>query len=68
MTGWAREILLDSRSRQRGWTRTSQVSALLTQHECGSRDHAKRIWALVCLELWARAHVDRAAGQEQACA
>ena len=68
MTGWAREILLDPRSRQRGWTRTNEVSALLTQHESGSRDHAKRIWALVCLELWARAHVDRAAGREQACA
>lgn len=68
MTGWAREILLDTRSRQRGWTRTTEVSALLAQHEAGSRDHAKRIWALVCLELWARAHVDRIAGQEQACA
>jgi hypothetical protein len=44
------------------------VSALLNQHEAGSRDHAKRIWALVCLELWARAHVDRVAGREQACA
>jgi hypothetical protein len=60
MIGWAREILLDSRSRQRGWTRARAVAALLRQHETGSRDHAKRIWALVCLELWARAHVDRA--------
>ena len=68
MTDWARDILLDSRSRQRGWTRTTEVSALLNQHEAGSRDHAKRIWALVCLELWARAHVDRVAGREQACA
>ena len=68
MAGWAREILLDPRSRQRGWTRTSEVSALLAQHETGSRDHAKRIWALVCLELWARTHVDRLARREQACA
>jgi asparagine synthase (glutamine-hydrolysing) len=57
---WARDILHDPRSRQRGWTRFSEVSALLEQHRHGSRDHAKRIWALVCLELWARAHVDRA--------
>jgi asparagine synthase (glutamine-hydrolysing) len=68
MTGWAREILFDPRSRQRGWTRTQEVSALLAQHEQGSRDHAKRIWALVCLELWARTHVDRVRGREQACA
>jgi len=59
MIGWARDILLDARTRQRGWTRAAQVGALLRQHESGSRDHAKRIWALVCLELWARAHVDR---------
>ena len=59
MLGWARDIMLDPRSRQRGWTRAGEVSALLRQHETGARDHAKRIWALVCLELWARAHVDQ---------
>ena len=68
MIGWAREILLDPRSRQRGWTRATEVSALLRQHEQGSRDHAKRIWALVCLELWARAHVDRLDTRERRCA
>ncbi len=59
LTGWARDILLDPRTRQRGWTRPAEVALLVRQHEIGSRDHAKRIWALVCLELWARAHVDR---------
>jgi asparagine synthase (glutamine-hydrolysing) len=68
MIGWAREILLDARSRQRGWTRSTEVAALLRQHEQGSRDHAKRIWALVCLELWARAHVDRQDTRERRCA
>jgi len=67
MIGWARDILVDERSAQRGWTRPEQVSALLRQHENRSRDHAKRIWALVCLELWARHHVDGHArvGQSQ---
>jgi asparagine synthase (glutamine-hydrolysing) len=68
LIGWAREILMDSRSVQRGWTNRRQVTTLLRQHEDGSRDHAKRIWALVCLELWARAHVDRAAATQRACA
>jgi asparagine synthase (glutamine-hydrolysing) len=68
MIGWAREILLDPRTGQRGWTRTHQVRALLEQHENGSRDHAKRIWALVSLELWARAHLDRAGSHQRACA
>ena len=58
MIGWARDILLDPHTAQRGWTNTKEVRALLLQHEDGSRDHAKRIWALVCLELWARQHID----------
>jgi asparagine synthase (glutamine-hydrolysing) len=65
---WAREILLDPRSRQRGWTRPPEVTALLSQHERGSRDHAKRIWALVALELWARQHLDGGSSRARACA
>jgi len=61
-------VLLDGRSAQRGWTRTSEVEAMLGQHQRGTRDHAKRIWALVCLELWARGHVDRADSRQRACA
>ena len=65
---WARDILLDRRTRERGWTDGREAARLLRQHERGARDHAKRIWALVCLELWAREHVDRAGRREQACA
>lgn len=68
LIGWARDILLDARTRQRGWTRPGEVGTLLRQHEEGSRDHAKRIWALVCLELWARQHVDQAQSRARACA
>ncbi|HJZ72594.1 MAG TPA: asparagine synthase (glutamine-hydrolyzing) [Vicinamibacterales bacterium] len=60
MIDWARDILHDPRTRQRGWTRPHEVAALVEQHRTGARDHAKRLWALVCLELWARTHVDRA--------
>jgi asparagine synthase (glutamine-hydrolysing) len=59
LVAWAREILSDARTEQRGWTRPREVATLLAQHEQRARDHAKRIWALVCLELWAREHVDR---------
>ncbi len=68
LIGWAREILVDPRTRQRGWTKSNEVVRLLQQHEEGSRDHAKRIWALVCLELWARQHVDRSQSGARACA
>jgi asparagine synthase (glutamine-hydrolysing) len=63
MIDWAAGILDDRRTMQRGWTRPHEVRALVAQHRNGSRDHAKRIWALVCLELWARVHVDRAAAR-----
>jgi asparagine synthase (glutamine-hydrolysing) len=68
LTAWAREILLDRRTRERGWTDTREAARLVQQHERGTRDHAKRIWALVCLELWARQHVDRAGSRQRACA
>jgi asparagine synthase (glutamine-hydrolysing) len=68
LIGWAREILADPRTQQRGWTRAGEVARMLQQHEQGSRDHAKRIWALVCLELWARQHVDRSQSGARACA
>jgi asparagine synthase (glutamine-hydrolysing) len=67
LIGWARDILLDRRTHERGWTDGREVVRLLDQHEQGARDHAKRIWALVCLELWARQHMDRAGSRERAC-
>lgn len=68
LIGWARDILIDPRTRQRGWTKSDEVGRLLRQHEEGSRDHAKRIWALVCLELWARQHLDGSQRGARACA
>ena len=67
LTAWARDILLDRRARERGWIDAAEAGRLLEQHERGARDHAKRLWALVTLELWARQHVD-AAGTVRACA
>jgi asparagine synthase (glutamine-hydrolysing) len=64
LISWAREILTDRRTVERGWTRAAEVDVLLAQHQQGTRDHAKRIWALICLELWARQHLDRAPAAE----
>ena len=67
LVAWARDILLDRRARDRGWIDARETACLLEQHRRGARDHAKRLWALVSLELWARQHVD-AAGRVRACA
>jgi asparagine synthase (glutamine-hydrolysing) len=54
----ARDVLLDDRARSRGWLRPHAVERLLDEHQSGGADHGHRIWTLVMLELWQRAHVD----------
>jgi asparagine synthase (glutamine-hydrolysing) len=57
----ARELLLDERSRARGWFRPEAVERLLTEHAAGRADHGHRLWTLTMLELWQRTHVEAAA-------
>lgn len=51
---WAEEILLDRETLQRGYFRPAGVRKLLARHAAGSDGDAKRIWALLMLELWHR--------------
>jgi asparagine synthase (glutamine-hydrolysing) len=55
----AREVLLDRRCVERGWLAPAAVRSLLAGE--GVRDdlRAKRVFTLVCLELWAQAWLDR---------
>jgi asparagine synthase (glutamine-hydrolysing) len=55
----ARDVLLDERARNRGWTELPAVERLLSSSSLRERNRAKRLWTLVCLELWAQAYVDR---------
>jgi asparagine synthase (glutamine-hydrolysing) len=54
----ARELLLGEQARSRGWFRTAAVERLLDEHAAGRADNGHRLWTLVMLELWQRAHVD----------
>jgi asparagine synthase (glutamine-hydrolysing) len=51
---FAREVLLDRASAERGWARPAAVEALLDEHAAGEADHGRRLWALLALELWAQ--------------
>lgn len=51
---FAREVLLDPASAERGWTRPAAVESLIDEHLAGSADHGRRIWSLLALELWAQ--------------
>jgi len=56
---WAREILLDRSTTDRGYFEPAAVVALLDRHAASGGDgDAKRIWALVMLELWHRELID----------
>ena len=55
----AREVLLDPRARGRGWLDPRAVERLLDAQPRAQDRHARQVFALVCLELWAQTWVDR---------
>ncbi len=60
--GWnavASDVLLDTRSRQRGVIDPAGVEALLRDHAAGRVNGADRIWSLLNLELWFRTFIDK---------
>ena len=52
------DILLDTKSLQRGYFRKAAIERLLAEHTSGEINHAPRLWALLFLELWFRQWVD----------
>ena len=54
-----REVLLDSRVRDRGWLDPRAVTRLLDDRGLRPERRTRRLWALLCLELWARTCLDR---------
>jgi asparagine synthase (glutamine-hydrolysing) len=56
---FARGVLLESRSIQRGLFRREAVARLLDEHQQARFDHSYRLWALLFLELWQREWIDR---------
>jgi asparagine synthase (glutamine-hydrolysing) len=55
----AREVLLDRRARDRGWIDPRAVEGALRAPAARGDRGARRLWALVCLELWAQTFLDR---------
>jgi asparagine synthase (glutamine-hydrolysing) len=58
LQGWAREILLDPSTLDRGYFNAAAVRGLLDRHAAGADGDAKRIYSLLMLELWQREYVD----------
>jgi len=55
----ARETLLDGRCTRRGWLNPRGVAAMLERDSKQPGRQAHQIFALTCLEMWARTYVDR---------
>ena len=53
------DVLTDPRTRQRGYFNQRVVDSLVSEHMRGRRDHSRRLWELLTLELWHRMFVDR---------
>ena len=58
MQSLARSVLLDERTRQRGWIEPACVERLLQRHISGAWDHSAELWQLLMLELWLRRTID----------
>ena len=54
----ARDILLDTKTLQRGYFRKEAIARLLDHHVTGRRDYSTWIWCLIVLEIWHRTFVD----------
>lgn len=55
----AREVLLDRRCRERGWLDPAAVERVLGGRGLPADLHAKQVFTLLCLELWAQTWLDR---------
>jgi len=54
----ARDVLLDTRARQRGLTDPTAVAALIDGHAAGALDGGDALWSLMNLEIWYRTFID----------
>jgi asparagine synthase (glutamine-hydrolysing) len=54
----ARDVLLDTRSRQRGIIDPAATERLIAAHASGEAEGGDAIWSLLNLELWYRTHID----------
>ena len=54
-----RDILSESSIKKRGWFNSKAVTLLLNKDEMGKIDASYSIFALLCIELWARIFLDR---------
>jgi asparagine synthase (glutamine-hydrolysing) len=58
LEGYARELLLDRTTLDRGYLKEAAVRKILDSHVAGQGDRSLQLWALVMLESWHRELAD----------
>jgi len=58
MKSFISDILLSSRSLDRGIIRPEAIRRYVTEHTTGERDHQFQLWTLLMLELWFQRFID----------
>ena len=63
LEGMVKDVLNDSRTRQRGYFRPDFFDEVMRQHrEVDAKNYGELIWYLLVLELWHRQHLEAKAG------
>jgi len=57
--GLLKRVLLSDSLSKRNYFSTSYIRFILDEHVSGKSDHTRRLWALLCLELWHLIFIDR---------
>lgn len=60
LEGYARDILLSQRSKERGYFNPSFIEGMLVEHKKGQLDRSQDIWRLLVFEHWCRNYLDSA--------
>jgi len=68
LQSYARELLLDRSTLDRGYLNEAAVRSILDAHAAGEGDRSLQLWGLVMLESWHRELGDRATGGAQPAA
>ncbi|MBU1087429.1 MAG: asparagine synthase (glutamine-hydrolyzing) [Candidatus Omnitrophica bacterium] len=55
---YARDILMDKTSINRGYFQADYLKQILAEHAAGLMDNGYKIWTLLMFELWAREFID----------
>ncbi len=59
LRGFARDVLLGSTARQRGFYQPAFVERMLDEHAAGRFEWHAQLWTLLMLELWLQTYIDR---------